>query len=46
MELELAIGTVRNDIKSTTLYLNATLMFDISFQEKVKNYFLFSMIFY
>ena len=38
MELELVIGTIRK------YYLNASI-FDIGFQEKVKNYFLFSAIF-
>ena len=43
MELELLIGTIRKGIKST-IYLHM-LIFVISFQEKVKNYFLFSVIF-
>ena len=43
MELELVIGTIRKGIKSTILI--HILIFDIGFQEKVKNYFLFSAIF-
>ena len=43
MELELVIGTIRKGIKSTILM--HILIFDIDFQEKVKNYFLFSVIF-
>ena len=43
MELELLIGTIRKGIKSTIeMHI---LIFDIGFQEKVKNYFLFSSIF-
>ena len=37
MELELVIGTIRKGIKSTILM--HILIFDIGFQEKVKNYF-------
>ena len=40
MELKLVIGTIRKGIKSTILM--HILIFDIGFQEKVKNYFLFS----
>ena len=43
MELELVVGTIRKGIKST-IYMHI-LIFIISFQEKVKNYFLFSVIF-
>ena len=43
MELELEIGTIRKGIKST-IYMHI-LIFDIGFKEKVKNYFLFSVIF-
>ena len=43
MELGLVIGTIRKGIKSTILM--HILIFDISFQEKVKNYFLYSVIF-
>ena len=43
MALELVIGIIRKGIKST-IYMH-TLIFDIDFQEKVKNYFLFSVIF-
>ena len=43
MELELVIGTIRKGIQSTIeMHI---LIFIISFQEKVKNYFLFSVIF-
>ena len=43
MELELVIGTIRKGIKSTILM--HILIFDMDFQGKVKNYFLFSAIF-
>ena len=43
MELELVIGTIIKGIK-ITIEVNI-LIFDISFQEKVKNDFLFSVIF-
>ena len=43
MVLELVIGIIRKGIKSTN-YMH-TLISDIGFQEKVKNYFLFSVIF-
>ena len=43
MEWELVIGTIRKGIKSTIEMHR--LVFDIGFQEKVKNYFLFSVIF-
>ena len=43
MEFRLVIGTIRKGIKST-IYMHI-LIFDISFQEKVKNYILFSVIF-
>ena len=43
MKLELVIGTIRKGIKST-IYMHI-LIFDIGFQEIVKNYFLFSAIF-
>ena len=43
MELELVIGTIRKGIKSTIeMHI---LIFDIAFQEKIKNYFLFTVIF-
>ena len=43
MELELVIGTIRKGVKSTIeMHI---LIFIMSFQEKVKNYFLFSVIF-
>ena len=43
MELDLLIGIIRKGIKNTIcLHI---LIFDIGFQEKVKNYFLFSAIF-
>ena len=43
MELELLIGTIRKGIKSI-IWMHI-LIFNIGFQEKVKNYFLFSVIF-
>ena len=43
MELEHVIGTIWKGIKSTIQM--HILIFDIGFQEKVKNYFLFSVIF-
>ena len=43
MVLELLIGIIGKGIKSTIKM--HTLTFDIGFQEKVKNYFLFSVIF-
>ena len=43
MEFGLVIGTIKKGIKST-IYMRI-FIFDISFQEKVKNYFLFSVIF-
>ena len=43
MEFELEIGTIRKGIKSSILI--HILIFDIGFQEKVKNYFLLSVIF-
>ena len=43
MELELVFGTIRKDMKSTIQM--HILIFDIGFQEKVRNYFLFSVIF-
>ena len=43
MELELVIGTIGKCIKNTIKM--HILIFDIAFQEKVKNYFLFSVIF-
>ena len=43
MELELVVGTIRKGIKSTIKMIILILI--ISFQEKVKNYFLFSVIF-
>ena len=42
MEFGLVIGTIKKGIKSTILM--HILIFNISFQEKVKNYFLFSVI--
>ena len=43
MEFRLVIGTIKKGIKSTILM--HILIFNISFQEKVKIYFLFSVIF-
>ena len=43
MEFRLVIGTIKKSITST-IWIHI-LIFDISFQEKVKNYFLFSVIF-
>ena len=43
MEFELVIDTIRKGIKNTTSM--HILIFDISFKEEVKNYFLFSVIF-
>ena len=43
MEFGLEIGAIKKGIKSTIQM--HILIFDISFQEKVKNYFLFSVIF-
>ena len=43
MEFELVIGTIGKRIKNTIKM--HILIFDIGFQEKVKNYFLFSVIF-
>ena len=43
MALELVIGTIRKGIKST-IEMHILILI-ISFQEKVKNYFLFSVIF-
>ena len=43
MELELVIGIIRKGIKSTIKM--HILIFIISFEEKVKNYFLFSVFF-
>ena len=43
MVLELVIGIIKKGIK--IIIQMHTLIFDIGFQEKVKNYFLFSVIF-
>ena len=44
MEFELLICTIRKGNKRT-IQMHNILIFDISFQEKGKNYFLFSVIF-